>query len=73
MCDRRRRWHRSHARDRLFEPFTQLDSGDRRTAKGTGVGLAVVRTLAELNGGRAWYEPADTGGASFAVTLPMPE
>lgn len=56
--------------DRLFELFTQLDRGDRRTARGTGIGLAVVRALAQLNGGRAWYEPGREGGSTFAVALP---
>lgn len=58
---------------RLFKPFTRLNTGDRRTAQGTGVGLAVVRTLTKVNKGRAWYEPAETGGACFAVALPAPD
>ena len=56
--------------DRLFEPFAQIDSGDRRTARGTGLGLSVVRALAAANQGRAWYEPRPLPGASFGVTLP---
>ncbi len=60
----------SERADELFELFTQLDRGDRRTARGTGIGLSVVRALAELNGGRAWHEPAAGGGASFALAVP---
>lgn len=56
--------------DRLFEPFAQIDSGDRRTARGTGLGLSVVRALARANEGRAWYEQRPLPGASFGVTLP---
>ncbi len=55
----------------LFDPFTQADRGDRRTARGTGLGLAVVRAIATAHGGRAWYAPRMPGpGASFQVELP---
>ena len=54
----------------LFKPFEQVDRGDRRTVRGTGLGLSVVQALAEANGGRAWYEPRPGGGACFAVALP---
>lgn len=55
----------------LFDPFTQADRGDRRTARGTGLGLAVVRAIASAHGGRAWYAPRMPGpGASFQVELP---
>ncbi len=55
----------------LFDPFTQADHGDRRTARGTGLGLAVVRAIATAHGGRAWYTPRMPGpGASFHVQLP---
>jgi|GEM_PF-5138839 len=37
---------------------------------GLGVGLAIVRRLAEAHGGRVSCEPAQRGGASFTVTLP---
>ena len=54
----------------LFQPFEQHERGDRRTVRGTGLGLSVVRALADANGGRAWYEPREGGGSSFAVALP---
>ena len=54
----------------LFKPFEQVDRGDRRTVRGTGLGLSVVQALAEANGGRAWYESRPGGGACFAVALP---
>jgi signal transduction histidine kinase len=38
-------------------------------APGAGLGLSVVRSLALVQGGRAWYEPA-ASGAVFAFTLP---
>ena len=56
---------------RLFEPFVQLDAGEHRAAGGLGVGLALVRRLAELHGGSAAAHSAGPGrGARFSVTLP---
>jgi PAS domain S-box-containing protein len=56
---------------RLFEPFVQLDAGEGRAAGGLGIGLALVRRLAELHGGRAGAASDGPGrGAAFSVTLP---
>jgi signal transduction histidine kinase len=49
---------------RLFTPFASRAEG------GTGLGLATVRRLAELYGGRAWAENPGTG-ARFSVELPL--
>lgn len=48
---------------RLFAPFATASEG------GTGLGLATVRRLAELYGGRAWAENGERG-ARFFVELP---
>ena len=53
----------------LYDRFTQASMGLQRTAKGVGLGLSIVRTLAELNSGEAWYEHADPG-AAFCLRLP---
>lgn len=53
----------------LFDRFSQASVGTQRTAKGVGLGLSIVRRLAEANGGDVWYEPA-TPGAVFGVRLP---
>lgn len=52
-----------------FEPFMQASTGERRTATGVGLGLAIVRSLTELNGGACAYEQADPG-ARFVLTFP---
>ncbi len=56
---------------RLFENFVQLDAGLDRNYEGTGLGLAMVRRLAELHGGRVTAESAGLGqGSRFTVSLP---
>jgi PAS domain S-box-containing protein len=57
--------------DRLFEPFTQIDSGLGREFDGTGLGLAMVKLLAELHGGAVAMESAEGEGSVFTVWLPM--
>jgi signal transduction histidine kinase len=58
------------AHERIFQPFRQADSSDRRTHDGTGLGLAIVRALAGQHGGRAWAESNAGRGATFLFTLP---
>ena len=51
---------------RLFHKFA---SGGSREA--TGLGLFIVRELARAQGGDAWYEPSEGGGAAFGISLPL--
>jgi signal transduction histidine kinase len=53
----------------IFEPFRQGPSASAH-APGTGIGLSLVASFAELHGGRAWVEEREGGGASFLVSLP---
>ena len=56
----------------IFDRFRQGDSGSTRTQGGLGIGLALVRHLAELHGGTVTGESAGTGqGATFRVKLPL--
>ena len=67
VCDNGRGVPAEHV-DRVFEMFhTVTHPGGR---KGTGVGLAIVRKIAELNGGRVSLETPPGGGAEFRVLLP---
>jgi signal transduction histidine kinase/DNA-binding response OmpR family regulator len=54
----------------LFRPFTQIDSGLSREFEGTGLGLAMVKLLAELHGGAVAVESAVGQGSCFTVWLP---
>ncbi len=56
---------------RLFQPFSQIDSGLSRKFEGTGLGLAMVKLLAELHGGAMAVESAVGEGSCFTVWLPL--
>jgi len=56
---------------RLFQAFSQIDSSLARRFEGTGLGLAMVRQLAELQGGTVAVASAEGEGACFAVWLPL--
>ena len=55
-------------RTEIFEPFRRGNTNSH--SPGTGVGLSLVHRFAGLNGGRAWVEDREGGGASFRVLLP---
>jgi signal transduction histidine kinase len=57
-------------RERIWEPYHRLER-DSKSVAGSGIGLAVVRELVELHGGRAWVEDARPRGARFIVALPL--
>jgi signal transduction histidine kinase len=57
-------------RERIFEPFYRLPGASEREG-GVGLGLALVRSIAERHGGRAHCEARPDGGASFVVRLPL--
>ncbi len=55
----------------LFRPFSQIDGGLARKFEGTGLGLALVKLLAELHGGSVAVESAVGEGSCFTVWLPL--
>ena len=55
---------------RLFQPFVQLDSGLNRQYEGTGLGLAMVKQIAEMHYGQVAVESVLGKGSHFTVALP---
>jgi PAS domain S-box-containing protein len=60
-------------KDKLFESFTQFESGMRKKYKGTGLGLAICRKLAGLLGGNIWVESESGKGSTFSFTAVFDE
>ncbi len=57
--------------EKLFQPFSQIDSGLARKFEGTGLGLAMVKLIAELHGGTVAAQSAVGEGSCFTVWLPL--
>ncbi|HEX2224397.1 MAG TPA: GAF domain-containing sensor histidine kinase [Thermoanaerobaculia bacterium] len=57
---------------RVFEMFTQADRSEHRSHGGLGIGLALVRDLVQMHGGRVEAHSAGSGqGSTFRVHLPL--
>lgn len=57
-------------RERIFEPFYRLPGASER-AGGVGLGLALVRSIAQRHGGSVHCEDREGGGACFVLRLPL--
>jgi len=56
--------------DRLFKPYSRL-SADRQHHPGLGLGLALVKQVVELHGGKIWVESEPGKGSTFSFSLPL--
>ncbi len=58
---------------RVFERFYQIKDPARGDVGGSGIGLAIVRRVAEAHGGKVWVESEYGKGSSFTIALPRIE
>lgn len=58
---------------KLFVKFARANTSSTKAKKGAGLGLSIVRALAEVNGGQTSYEPNTPSGGCFVVCLPACE
>ena len=56
-------------RKRIFKRFYRLDNGLTREAAGAGIGLSIVKHIAEAHGGTIDVRAGEGGGAVFEVVL----
>jgi two-component system sensor histidine kinase VicK len=54
----------------VFEPHTRAQRPGIRGESGSGMGLAIIRSLVELHGGKIWLDTQNTGGTTFHIELP---
>lgn len=58
-------------RRRIFERFVRGSAVADRQVRGSGIGLALVKHIAESHGGEAWVESEIGQGSTFVVTIPV--
>ncbi|MEP6493382.1 MAG: HAMP domain-containing sensor histidine kinase [bacterium] len=56
-------------RERVFDAYQRLSRDQSSDRTGSGLGLAVVRSIAQACGGRAWLEDAHSGGTRAVIEL----
>jgi len=59
-----------HALKKIFDDFYRVDNDPARAAKGTGIGLALVRRFVEAMGGRVFAANNDGPGCTITISLP---
>lgn len=55
----------------IFERFAQVDTSFTRRCEGSGIGLALVKCLVEMQQGNIYVESEEGGGSLFVVTIPI--
>ncbi|MDR3509321.1 MAG: ATP-binding protein [Caulobacteraceae bacterium] len=58
--------------DMIFDSFRQAESSTSRRFGGTGLGLPISRSLAQMMGGALWVESHPGQGSVFHVEIPLP-
>jgi len=60
-------------RDRIFEKFYRVGRSETQGRRGSGVGLALVRHVAEAHGGRVIVDSTPGQGSRFTIRIPLTE
>jgi len=57
--------------NKIFKPFSQIDSFLSRKSQGTGLGLSLVKHIVNLHGGYVWFRSNQSEGSIFAFSIPI--
>ena len=57
--------------NKIFKPFSQVDSFSSKKSQGTGLGLSLVKQIVHLHGGYVWFRSNPGEGSTFAFTIPI--
>lgn len=60
----------SDQKERIFDKFYRIGNEETRSAKGTGIGLYMVKQIVSAHGGKIHVEPNEPGGARFVIRIP---
>ncbi|AKB40857.1 PAS domain-containing sensor histidine kinase [Methanosarcina mazei] len=57
--------------NKLFKPFSQVNSFSSKKFQGTGLGLSLVKQIVNLHGGYVWFKCEQGKGSTFAFAIPI--
>jgi len=61
----------THQQNRIFDRFFRADNVVQLETEGTGLGLFVVKNLAEMMGGKIWFTSKEGKGSTFYFSMPL--
>lgn len=57
--------------EKVFERFQRVDNGTTRSNEGSGIGLSIVKSLVEIQGGKITIESGEDFGTEFCIKFPI--